>query len=77
MTGIGLDFYPTYGDHDPYAAKDRGYYFNGNSMMWLPPNDEDSSISLVMSPTHSLSFWIKPTAPGGAIISKEDSNNSY
>ena len=70
MTGRDLDFYPTYTSEDPYAAKDRGYYFHGGSVIQLPPNDQDPSISLVMSPTHSLSFWVKPAAPGGAILSK-------
>ena len=70
MTGTDTAFYPDYGSLDPFAAKDRGYYFDGSAVMQLPPNDQDASISLVLSPVHSLSFWIKPDVPGGAILSK-------
>ena len=49
LTGNSVGFYPTYQVEDPYAAKDRGYYFRGTSVVTLPPHATVSSLSLILA----------------------------
>ena len=49
LAGSSSEFYPDYDSLDPYAARFRGYYFTGSSVIQLPPNDEDSTLSLVIA----------------------------
>ena len=71
-TGKNTQFYPNQGDYDPYPAKDRGYYFNSNAYMELPPNFLDSSDSLVLNVNFQVSTWIRPDSSGGSIFCKQD-----
>ncbi|CAG9321678.1 unnamed protein product [Blepharisma stoltei] len=73
VTGTTSAFYPNYNSDDPYAALDRGYFFTGSSIMMLPPNYQDSSPLLTLSPQFVISAWINPTTDG-VIFSKQDSS---
>ena len=37
-TGVDSSFYPSYDTTDPYATKERGYYFTGTSYMNIAAN---------------------------------------
>ena len=65
LTGKDNSFYPNYDSSDPWAAKDRGYYFTGSSYMQLP------SPSLVLAPQFSLGMWVRPTSSTGTLLSKQ------
>ena len=75
LAGTSSEFYPDYDEYDPYAAQGRGYYFNGNSILQLPPHTEDSSLSLVMAVENTISIWLKPTTAGGVLFTKQ--NNGF
>ena len=47
-TGVNTNFYPTYDSTDPYATKERGYYFTGTSYMIIAGN------SLVFAPLFTI-----------------------
>ena len=76
LTGEDNQFYPEYGEFDPYAAKDRGYYFTGVSYMQLPPHSSSSSPLLVLSPSFTVSAWVRPIKGSGSIICKKDSGQT-
>ena len=69
-TGANTNFYPTYDSTDPYATKERGYYFTGASYMHL------SSNSLILAPENTVYLWINPESLTGSIISKQTTSNS-
>ena len=71
LTGKDNSFYPEYDYTDPYAARDRGYYFTGSAYMQLPPHNLDSSSLLVLSPEFTLEMWVKPYLGTGTILCKQ------
>ena len=69
-TGANTNFYPSYDSTDPYATKERGYYFTGNSYMNIAAN------SITFAPIFTIYAWINPGVVSAAIFSKQDSVNN-
>ena len=64
ISGNSISFYPDYDIEDPYAGKDRGYYFNGiNSVMFFS-TAATNDYQLVLSPAFSLGMWVNCAGPG-------------
>ena len=76
MTGSGDSFYPSYEDSDPFAAMDRGYYFDGDDYMQLPPHTFDTSNSLVIGAENTISIWLKPTSTEGSLFVKQTNSQA-
>ena len=76
MTGTGNFFYPDYASDDPYAAYNRGYYFHGSAIMQLPPNTEDSTLTVTFGAESTLTFWLRAETDG-VLFSKQTSTGSY
>jgi len=68
--GTGDQFYPFFGENDPYPAKGRGYYFRGSSYMRLPPYESVSSPRLVFAEEFTVEAWFKPENFQATILSK-------
>ncbi|CAG9321664.1 unnamed protein product [Blepharisma stoltei] len=77
LAGISSDFYPSYDAYDPIPASKRGYYFNGNSFMQLPPNIDNSSKSLTIAADFSYSMWLWSQNENGVILAKQSSDGPY
>ncbi|CAG9321677.1 unnamed protein product [Blepharisma stoltei] len=71
VTGVNNEFYPNYDATDPYAAIERGYYFTGSSLMMAPPNWNNASPLLTISPEFTILMWYYPINDGW-IFSKQD-----
>lgn len=69
-TGISSEYYPYYDLGDPYAGKDRGYYFNGYSSYLNIDEGVDNSHQLVLSPKFAIGFWVYPI-DSGVIFAKQ------
>ncbi|CAG9319988.1 unnamed protein product [Blepharisma stoltei] len=67
MAGTSNSFYPNYSDDSPKAVKNRGYYFNGQSLMQFP-----LGVSVMFNSDFSLSSWLyAPNTQTGVIVSKQ------
>ena len=65
VTGINNQFYPDYDITDPYATKERGFYFTGTSLLNIPMN------SIKFSPLFTIAAWVNAKASSGTIFSKQ------
>ena len=78
QTANSDEFYPEYDANDPWAAKYRGYYFNGlNSYMEFVDDesgDPDNNAQLVLSPEFTISMWVYPEVFEGTIMIKQDTS---
>ncbi|CAG9321665.1 unnamed protein product [Blepharisma stoltei] len=77
LAGTSTDFYPTYGSYDPIPSYRRGYYFNGGSLMQLPPNSVMNTNSLYFSSHVTVSVWMWPRANNGVILAKQASASPF
>ena len=73
QTGISSQFYPHYDITDPYAGKNRGYYFNGYSSYMTFLTSSNNQYQLVLSPALAMQFWLFPVNYG--VIFAKQSNN--
>ena len=71
ITGSSKQFYPDYEENDPYAAYERGYYFNGVKSILRLPEFEYTAPYFTLSPEFSIELWIMPVQGNGTIISKQ------
>ncbi|CAG9321670.1 unnamed protein product [Blepharisma stoltei] len=76
MTGDDSNFYPAYTAKDPYAAKYRGYYFQGSSYMKIPDSYASSIPSLVISSEFTIAIWINPTGSMGTLFTKQKNDGT-
>ena len=74
QTGISSSFYPNYDLTDPYAGKNRGYYFNGYSSYMIFLVNSNNNYQLVLSSEFSIGFWVYPVHYG-VIFSRQSSAN--
>ena len=75
-TGPTSEFYPYYDDEDPYAGKDRGYYYNGYSSYMEIASSSSNDEQLVLSPEFSISFWVYPV-DSGVIFTKQSGTSTF
>ena len=75
LTGKDNNFYPTYTTEDPWAARHRGYYFTGSSVMQLPPYGSTTDPKLVIAPQFAITFWLFPLNPTSTIFAKQDDSS--
>ena len=76
VTGLTTVFYPYYDWNDPYAGKDRGYYFNGASSYMAILEQSDAGKVLSFSPSFTVALWIYPVS-AGVLISKQVSGSVW
>ena len=69
-TGSSTSFYPNYLSSDPYATKDRGYYFTGTSYLQVASN------SIKFAPEHSIFAWLNPETVSAVVFSKQSTTES-
>lgn len=75
-TGNSNSFYPEYDINDPYAGKDRGYYFNGVSSYMDLSTADNNQDQLVISPAFAISIWLYPISQGTIFTKQSDSTFS-